>query len=201
MQAVIMCRVLDARMQQCTADNTGLQAPVDVEPRLGQAACDTAQSVLSPRTARCQPCPLLTLRPGRRFLDAELQQRAVEYLGLEARPEVAKQNVVPMPPWEKRRSLLLRRMAAKEVSVLLCVASPVPCLACAMWQLSGRPAPALGEAALPPPAQHGRQGGMVSASAAPLHDPALMAVVSEGIHTSGPREHWQGAVKNSQSTL
>ena len=50
-----------------------------------------------------------------RYLDAELQQRAVEYLGLEARPEVAKRNVAPMPPWEKRRSLLLRRMAAKEV--------------------------------------------------------------------------------------
>ena len=51
-----------------------------------------------------------------RFLDAELQQRAVEYLGLERRPDVAKRNVAGMPPWEKRKSLLLRRMAEKEVS-------------------------------------------------------------------------------------
>ena len=52
-----------------------------------------------------------------RFLDAELQQRAVEYMGLESRPDLAKQNVTSMPPWEKRRSLLLRRMAAKEASL------------------------------------------------------------------------------------
>lgn len=42
----------------------------------------------------------------------------MEYLGLGGRPEVAKQNVISMPPWEKRRSLLLRRMAAKEVGWL-----------------------------------------------------------------------------------
>ena len=45
----------------------------------------------------------------------ELQQRAVEYMSLERRPELARSNVVAMPPWEKRKSLLLRRMAAREV--------------------------------------------------------------------------------------
>ena len=45
----------------------------------------------------------------------ELQQRAVEYLSLERRPELARANVTPMPPWEKRKSLLLRRMAEREV--------------------------------------------------------------------------------------
>ena len=47
-------------------------------------------------------------------MDAELQQRAVEYLGLERRPDVAARNVTAMPPWEKRKSLLLRRMADRE---------------------------------------------------------------------------------------
>ena len=50
-----------------------------------------------------------------RFMDVELQQRAVEYMSLERRPELARSNVVAMPPWEKRKSLLLRRMAAREV--------------------------------------------------------------------------------------
>lgn len=49
-------------------------------------------------------------------MDAELQQRAVEYWGLGSRPDVAKQNVLPMPHWEKRKSLLLRRLAEREVS-------------------------------------------------------------------------------------
>eukprot|EP00884_Botryococcus_braunii_P018832 jgi/Botrbrau1/5632/Bobra.55_1s0021.1 len=49
-----------------------------------------------------------------RYLDADLQQRAVEYKGLEKRVDVALRNVQAMPPWLKRRSLLLRRMAEKE---------------------------------------------------------------------------------------
>ncbi len=49
------------------------------------------------------------------YMDAELQQRAVEYGGLATRPAVAKQNVLPMPHWEKRKSLLLRRLADKQV--------------------------------------------------------------------------------------
>lgn len=49
------------------------------------------------------------------FMDVELQQRAVEYGGLEKMPEVANRNVTAMPPWEKRKSLLLRRFAQKEV--------------------------------------------------------------------------------------
>ncbi len=48
-------------------------------------------------------------------MDAELQQRAVEYGGLATRPAVAKQNVLPMPRWEHRKSLLMRRLAEKQV--------------------------------------------------------------------------------------
>lgn len=50
------------------------------------------------------------------FMDADLQQRAVEYIGLMKHPDVASRNVTAMPKWEKRKSLLLRRMAEKEVS-------------------------------------------------------------------------------------
>ena len=49
------------------------------------------------------------------FMDAELQQRAVEYQGLLKMPDVASRNVTAMPKWEKRKSLLLRRMAEHEV--------------------------------------------------------------------------------------
>lgn len=49
------------------------------------------------------------------FMDVELQQRAVEYGGLERMPDVAQRNVTAMPPWEKRKSLLLRRFAQREV--------------------------------------------------------------------------------------
>ena len=34
-------------------------------------------------------------------MDVELQQRAVEYLSLERRPDLARANVTPMPPWER----------------------------------------------------------------------------------------------------
>ena len=50
-----------------------------------------------------------------RFMDAELQQRAVEYAGLAARPPVAAAALQPLPKWDKRTSLLLRRLAEKEV--------------------------------------------------------------------------------------
>ena len=50
------------------------------------------------------------------FMDADLQQRAVEYQGLMKHPDVASRNVTAMPKWEKRKSLLLRRMAEHEVS-------------------------------------------------------------------------------------
>lgn len=47
-------------------------------------------------------------------MDAELAQRAVEYRGLAARLDVARAAVQPLPKWEKRTSLLLRRLAEKE---------------------------------------------------------------------------------------
>lgn len=54
------------------------------------------------------------------FMDADLQQRAVEYQGLLKHPEVANRNVTAMPKWEKRKSLLLRRMAEHEVGTMAC---------------------------------------------------------------------------------
>lgn len=48
-------------------------------------------------------------------MDAELAQRAAEYRGLAARLDVARAAVQPLPKWEKRASLLLRRLAEKEV--------------------------------------------------------------------------------------
>jgi hypothetical protein len=50
-----------------------------------------------------------------RFTDAELQQRAVEYRSLGLRQDVASAAVQPLPAFEKRMSLLLRRLAEKEV--------------------------------------------------------------------------------------
>ncbi len=44
------------------------------------------------------------------FMDAELQQRALEYNALSVRPTVAQQNLQPMPRWEIKRSLLLRKL-------------------------------------------------------------------------------------------
>uniref|UniRef100_A0A1D2AG34 AP-2 complex subunit alpha n=2 Tax=Auxenochlorella protothecoides TaxID=3075 RepID=A0A1D2AG34_AUXPR len=50
-----------------------------------------------------------------RGVDAELQQRAVEYTGLLAGgPALAKAAVQPLPRWEGRGSLLLRRLEAYE---------------------------------------------------------------------------------------
>ena len=75
--------------------------------------------VCSPLTRWPSP-HVSTLRPSilRRLagtLDAELAQRAVEYRGLAARHDVARAAVQPLPKWEKRTSLLLRRLAEKEV--------------------------------------------------------------------------------------
>ncbi len=39
----------------------------------------------------------------------------MEYRGLAARRDVARAAVQPLPKWEKRTSLLLRRLAEKEV--------------------------------------------------------------------------------------
>lgn len=85
-------------------------------------------------TQGCKPCPAIGSLISRqlavfffgavnihigvcqcRYMDVELQQRAVEYLSLERQPELARANVTAMPPWEKRKSLLLRRMAEREV--------------------------------------------------------------------------------------
>lgn len=48
------------------------------------------------------------------YMDAELQQRAVEYEQLKRRLPVARAALAPLPRWEKRSSLLLRRLAEKE---------------------------------------------------------------------------------------
>lgn len=46
--------------------------------------------------------------------DPELQQRAVEYRGLATRPAASAVALAPLPPWEKRASLLLRRLAERQ---------------------------------------------------------------------------------------
>ena len=57
----------------------------------------------------------------------------MEFAGLLAHPDVARRNVTAMPKWEKRRSLLLRRMAEKEVTSF----RPDACLGDA-WDLVGQ---------------------------------------------------------------
>ena len=47
-------------------------------------------------------------------LDAELQQRAVEYRGLMERPGAEAIALQALPPWEKRSSLLLRRLVGRK---------------------------------------------------------------------------------------
>ena len=74
-------------------------------------------------TYHCLSCfgtshqPVLPSKRTPVLLPADLQQRAVEFAGLLAHPDVARRNVTAMPKWEKRRSLLLRRMAEKEVTL------------------------------------------------------------------------------------
>lgn len=46
--------------------------------------------------------------------DAEIQQRAMEYTGFAGRPTAEAVAVQMLPPWEKRTSLLLRRLAERE---------------------------------------------------------------------------------------
>jgi hypothetical protein len=48
-------------------------------------------------------------------MDADLQQRAVEYAALVHDPaRAAQQYVLPMPKWEERESMLLRRLQQQE---------------------------------------------------------------------------------------
>ena len=49
------------------------------------------------------------------YMDPELQQRAVEYRGLAERPGAAAAALQPLPKWDRKTSLLLRRLAEKEV--------------------------------------------------------------------------------------
>ena len=88
-----------------------LTALLKVEIAAAAAAAD-------PSSPSPSPSPLkddldLVLSRYASSADPDLQQRAVEYRGLASRPEVAARDVGPqLPPWEQRRSGLLRRMAA-----------------------------------------------------------------------------------------
>lgn len=66
--------------------------------------------IITPTPNAVPPSP-----PHVQYMDAELQQRAVEYRGLSARQAVAAAALQPLPKWDKRTSLLLRRLAEKEV--------------------------------------------------------------------------------------
>ena len=50
-------------------------------------------------------------------LDTEIQQRATEYKELLRHPEAAKIALQPLPLWEMRDSVLLRKLVQKEVSI------------------------------------------------------------------------------------
>ena len=50
-------------------------------------------------------------------INVELQQRAVEYQSLDAHPSLSTVALQPLPAWEKRASLLLRRLAEREGEV------------------------------------------------------------------------------------
>lgn len=47
-------------------------------------------------------------------MDAELQQRASEYLALLQRPQDAARYIQPMAPWEGRESKLIKRLQVGE---------------------------------------------------------------------------------------
>ena len=49
----------------------------------------------------------------------------MEYGGLAAKEEVGRRNVLPLPHWDKRKSLLLRRLAEREVCDILITSPPV----------------------------------------------------------------------------
>ena len=49
-----------------------------------------------------------------RAADPAVQQRAIECAALSSHPSAAAAGVAPLPPWEQRRSALLRRVAAGE---------------------------------------------------------------------------------------
>lgn len=47
-------------------------------------------------------------------IDADIQQRAIEYQKLAQLPQAATLALAPLPPWEKRTSLLLRRLTERQ---------------------------------------------------------------------------------------
>ncbi|GIL70205.1 hypothetical protein Vretimale_3499 [Volvox reticuliferus] len=50
----------------------------------------------------------------KRFMDAELQQRATEYLALASNPAAASNYILPMPAWTIRESSLMKRLQGEE---------------------------------------------------------------------------------------
>ncbi|GLC68315.1 hypothetical protein PLESTF_000678300 [Pleodorina starrii] len=50
----------------------------------------------------------------KRFMDAELQQRATEYLALACNPAAAANYILPMPAWQIRESSLMKRLQGEE---------------------------------------------------------------------------------------
>lgn len=87
-------------------------------PLLAQALLLTAYEkmlVAEPNNAALREAVEAVLARYSGTMDAELAQRAIEYRQLAARLDVARAAVQPLPKWEKRASLLLRRLAEKEV--------------------------------------------------------------------------------------
>ncbi len=92
--------------------------PLTPAPLLAQALLLTAYEkmlVAEPNNAALREAVEAVLTRYSGTMDAELAQRAIEYRQLAARLDVARAAVQPLPKWEKRASLLLRRLAEKEV--------------------------------------------------------------------------------------
>ncbi len=70
----------------------------------------------APGDAELRAQTTAALERAARQMDAELQQRATEYLALAADPGRAAAFVLPAPKWEGRSSALLRRLAVRHAA-------------------------------------------------------------------------------------
>eukprot|EP00891_Asterochloris_glomerata_P007006 jgi/Astpho2/7006/fgenesh1_pm.00107_%23_19_t len=136
-----------------------------------------------------------------RYIDADLQQRAVEFAGLLAHPDVARRNVTAMPKWEKRRSLLLRRMAEKEGEEEEVQQKPVWMQDDADGQGDGAGAPQpLSPPSMKPtsPTGNGAAADFIGLDEEPAADPfsssgdayALSGASPETVRPTGDIDHW-----------
>lgn len=124
-------------------------APSYRQGRTGTTVCEIMSSQAPEATAadgQAEHYPscdmILTVDRHKKYLDPELQQRAMEYDGLSKDAQVGRRNVLPLPHWEKRKSLLIRRLAQREVRC-----DPPACVY--IWSVIHAVAAALAQAQVP----------------------------------------------------